>query len=274
MINFPDNEIIPKDNKEQKISALIYGAPMVGKTKFASTFPNPLFLNTDGNTQDINRGIIDLRESQMIDGINTPLEKWKLFKAYVHYFKQPETIKELKDKGYETIVIDVIDHLYEWCREYVLEALGITDETEDARPFSPVYNDIKKEFKSEMVSLIEAIKSTFNLILVSFESNEEYNEGLDKKLKRTPSLKKLLENSTGKDKRQIYQAITSRLGMVGAIVMAHQKTEDGGLEELRVLLTTSSKDCIAGNRLGIEKPIIPPHYDALKKHEHEGEQNV
>ena len=61
----PKNEVIEK-NKDTKVSALIYGEPMVGKTRMASTFPNPLFLNTDGNTQDLDRDVIDLRETQQI----------------------------------------------------------------------------------------------------------------------------------------------------------------------------------------------------------------
>lgn len=261
----PENKIINKEQKNSKVSIFVYGEPMVGKTHFANTFPNPLFLNTDGNTQDIDREVIDLRNVQNIEinGETKGLSKWSLFKYYVHLFNDVNFVSNLREQGYETIVIDVVDHLYDWCREAVLSVRGIEDESEDSRPFSPIYGEIKKEFKKVIVSLIEAIKSDFNLVLVSFEDAEEYQEGLDKKLKRVPSLKKKLENSQGVDKAKTFEAITSRISMITGIFVVNQSTEDG-VKESRAIFPFSTKDYYGGNRFGLDKPTTPKYEEILK----------
>lgn len=263
-MHIPQNTTITKDKKNELVSALIYGKPMVGKTFMSTTFPNPLFLNTDGNTQDINREVIDLRKEQEVTfGEQTmSLSKWNLFKAYVKYFQDTTFIQQLKEDGYQTIIIDVADHLYDWCRRVHLDRKGLNDESEDS--YWAVLNDIRKDFKDTMVSFIESISPHFNLLMIGFESVEEYQDGLDKKLRVVPSLKTKMENGKGQDKHKVFEAMTSRLMMYGVVTTAFLNNENGEPEEVRIFISNTTSDHSGGNRFGIKTPLYPT-YQSIKE---------
>lgn len=264
---FPENIKTEKVEREQKISALIYGGPMSGKTYMAQTFPNTLHFNTDGNTQDIDSPIVDLRivkdcEYKVEKEVKkVPLSRWLLFKYYAKMLIEPEYIKELKEKGYETLTVDVLDHLFDWCRQYHLDRKGLQDESEDE--YFKVLNEYKKDFKDTIVAFIEATSPHFNLVLVGFDSIEEYQDGAEKKSKVVPSLKSKMENSKGIDKFKVFEAITSRITVFGNVTKTLLKDAEGVEEEKRIFIAYSTKDYLCGNRFGIERPIWPT-YESIK----------
>jgi hypothetical protein len=79
------------------LRALIYGAHGVGKSQFASQFPNPVFLDTEGN----------------VDHLSTP-------KHRVHTWKEVKDFMDLlvkEDRKFNTLVIDSADLLEEFIKE-------------------------------------------------------------------------------------------------------------------------------------------------------------
>lgn len=93
--------------KSQPRNFFIWGSPMTGKSYFSSFFPNPLVLNTDGNSEQGSAPSIQLRNIRnetgglkqsvikQLDDIITAL--------------QVENPKRPADQQFKTVVIDVID---------------------------------------------------------------------------------------------------------------------------------------------------------------------
>lgn len=83
----------------KKIKMILYGEPGVGKSVFASKFPNPFFVTTDGNYE----WLLDFgAKEESHQRVNSWAEAKKLFKSNVF------------DK-YETIVLDLTEDLFKWC---------------------------------------------------------------------------------------------------------------------------------------------------------------
>lgn len=105
MINLPKVEKLKP--KSQPHNFFIWGAPMTGKSYFSSFFPNPLVLNTDGNSKQGSAPSIQLRNIRneagglkqsvikQLDDIITAL--------------QVENPKRPENQQFKTIVVDVID---------------------------------------------------------------------------------------------------------------------------------------------------------------------
>jgi len=77
------------------------GAPGVGKTTFASTFPKPLLLSTDGNYNQFNMPAIKVNEVMELDGNKITGLKYIV-----------DVIDELTSKNsqkYETIIFDLLE---------------------------------------------------------------------------------------------------------------------------------------------------------------------
>lgn len=93
--------------KSQPHNFFIWGSPMTGKSYFSSFFPNPLVLNTDGNSKQGSAPSIQLRNIRneagglkqsvikQLDDIITAL--------------QVENPKRPENQQFKTIVVDVID---------------------------------------------------------------------------------------------------------------------------------------------------------------------
>ncbi len=107
MIQLPKVEKLKP--KSQPRNFFIWGSPMTGKSYFSSFFPNPLVLNTDGNSEQGSAPSIQLRNIRnengglkqsvikQLDDIITAL--------------QVENPKRPADQQFKTVVIDVIDDI-------------------------------------------------------------------------------------------------------------------------------------------------------------------
>lgn len=248
-----------KRDISKNISLFIYGDSMVGKTTLTSTFPKPLVFNTDGNVNSIKTEVISLLKEQDASYKNNAgslvrerTSKWKLFQYYVKNFQDVGFVEQIKKAGFETIVLDVLDHLYDWCREQHLEDKGFKDESEDK--FWAVSTEIKKDFRDTISNFIEAVKLNFNLVLTGFEGIKEYKEGLETKNMFVPSLRMKVENGKGEDRNSVIQSIISRIDMFGVVKVIQKKSEDK-TTDFRILFVNSSSNYFAGNRYEINKPL-------------------
>lgn len=83
----------------KKIKMLLYGEPGTGKSVFASKFPKPFFVTTDGNYE----WLIDFgAKEEAHQRVQSWAEAKKLF-------------KNNNFDGYETIVLDLTEDLFKWC---------------------------------------------------------------------------------------------------------------------------------------------------------------
>ena len=134
---------------KKTVKMVVYGAPGVGKSTFASKAPNPLFLTTDGNFE-----WLDLPEEN-----NISLSSWE------HAKKVFAELGTAKYDKYDTIVIDLVEDLYNWserefCKAHKIEHIG------DYKSYGAGYSLVRDEFYSEISRVISLPK---NVLLLSHE---------------------------------------------------------------------------------------------------------
>lgn len=145
-----DYMILPENvRREVKINTTpdlwLYGDSYSGKTTHADSYNNVLMLNTDGNIDNITSPVIRIMDTLKIEGrLTTRIYAWENFL---------EVLSELekKDNCYETIVVDLVEDLFEHCRLYMYNKLSI--EHEQDAGFGKGWDMIRTEFLSNMKRL-------------------------------------------------------------------------------------------------------------------------
>ncbi len=144
--NKEDYMLLPKNERKQKEMNTspdfwIYAQSYVGKTTFVDSFDDVLFLNTDGNVDNVTSPVIRIRD------------EWegRIKKAAWEVFL--EVVKELekKENDFKIIAIDLVEDLYEQCRLYVFNREGWQHESDGG--YGKGYDMVKLEFLSTMKRL-------------------------------------------------------------------------------------------------------------------------
>lgn len=119
----------------------IYAQSYVGKTTFMDQFDNNLFLNTDGNTDNVTSPVLRIKDTY--DG---RIKKW----AWINFV---ETIDELekKENTFEVITIDLLEDLLEYCRAYIFNREGWKHESDGG--FGKGWDMVKTEFLNQIKRL-------------------------------------------------------------------------------------------------------------------------
>lgn len=107
MINLPKVEKM--EPKSQPHNFFIWGATMSGKSYFSSFFPNPLVLNTDGNSEQGSAPSIQIRNIRDEHG-NLKQSAIKQLDDIITAL-QAENPKRPENQQFKTVVIDVIDDI-------------------------------------------------------------------------------------------------------------------------------------------------------------------
>lgn len=98
---------LPKDEtlhpKTQPRNFFIWGATMSGKSYFASFFPHPLVLNTDGNSEQGTAPSIQIRNIRNQDG--------SLKQSAIQQLDDVVTALQATDNTFQTLIVDVIDDI-------------------------------------------------------------------------------------------------------------------------------------------------------------------
>ena len=129
----------------------IYGATMNGKSYLASEFPNPLFLDTDGNASANPYPSIQLR--------NVRGENGKISESVVDQFDQIITELQTTQHGFETVVLDVIDDIVVMIEQYIcdregVETIGDIGYGKGYAAFSNIFNALVIELKALPINVI------------------------------------------------------------------------------------------------------------------------
>lgn len=233
--------MLPENKKRdvetsKKVKLYLYGAPMSGKTTFASGFPEPLILNTDGNIQYVDSPYIAIRDQVKMNGrIKETKFAWTIFK---------EAVDEIiaGQHTFKTIVIDLIEDVYEACRVYMYDKLGIEHESDAG--YGKGYDMIKTEFLTTMKRIIN---SDYNIILLSHDKTEEV------KLRNGTSITSFTVN--------LQEKIAKKLaGMVD--ITARVVLDDNNN---RFLDFTYNDYVFGGNRIGLKETKIPLNVEEFRK---------
>lgn len=138
-----------------RIKAMFYGQPFTGKTTLANQFPSPIFLNTDGNINTFDSPCIQLKYEY--SGPVLTRHPWEVF---------TDAIKDLQTEQhtFQTVVIDLVDDVFEMCRAFQLKKMNISHESESSfKAWDIVTTTFLETFK-QVASL------NMNVVLLSHEN--------------------------------------------------------------------------------------------------------
>ena len=230
----PSNERRTIEKIDKKVMWL-YGAPYSGKTTLANAFPDPLMLNTDGNIKFVDAPYIAIKNKLEMDGrIKNEILAWEVFSA---------TIDELEKKqnSFKTIVVDLLEDVYEHCRVWGYAKLDIEHESDNG---FKAYDVIRSEFLRTMNRLVNLDYD--NIILISHEdiSKDIMKKSGDKITRIAPNIGEKIANKIG--------------GMVDFTARVVAEGND------RKIILKSSDVVFGGGRLqGITNDTIPLSYEEI-----------
>lgn len=140
----------------------IYADSYVGKSTFVDQFEDLLFLNTDGNTDNTTSPVIRIADEVTTEGRITKRKlAWDIFVDVV-------TELEKKDNDFKRVCIDLVEDLYEHCRVYIYNKLGIQHESDSG--FGKGWDIVKTEF----LKTIKRLKNLgYQIIYISKEVSSE-----------------------------------------------------------------------------------------------------
>lgn len=228
------------ENKRRNIEAVekrviwIYGVPFCGKTTFANAFPDPLMLNTDGNIKFVDAPFIHIKDEVKVEGRQTKRTlAWEVFKDVISEL-------EKKDNDFKTIVVDLLEDLYEHCRLYMYREMGITHESDDS---FRAWDKVRGEFLNTLKRLMNLDYE--NIILISHEdtSKDITKKGGDKITAIKPNLQDKVANKVA--------------GMVDVVARI---VADG---DVRTFNFKSNEVIFGGGRLKVNAKDIPLDVNAL-----------
>lgn len=228
MFALPKNETRTVHRGERK-KLWIYGDPYSGKTTFAAQFPDPIFLNTDGNIYSFDKPYVSIKDT--LDGRQT-VPAWKMFKTYLDLLQQ--------GSEYKTIVVDLLEDCLEHCRHYVLTELGLRHESEVG--FGKAHKMVDDEFFGQFKRLCNM---DYNVLLLSHANTSDsitYGNGTQV-TKIQPNIKE-----------KYWNPITGYVDATARVLV----TDEG-----RYLDFTKRENKVGGGRLVLPNPIIPLSYEAL-----------
>ena len=229
----PKNERRNIETVEKKV-VWLYGSPFSGKTTFANKFPDPLMLNTDGNIKFVDAPYIGIKDKIELTGRMTKKTlAWDIFKDVIAEL-------EKKDNDFKTIVVDLLEDCYEYCRLYMYDQMGISHESDDS---FRAWDKVRTEFLSTLKRLMALDYE--NIILISHEdcSKDITKKGGDKLTSIKPNLQ---------DK-----VATKVAGMVDIVARV---VADG---DIRILSFKSNEVIFGGGRLSTKTNEIALDYDTF-----------
>ena len=213
----------------------LYGLPFSGKTYLANKFETPLMLNTDGNFKQVDAPVIRIMDEVTTEGRITKRKyAWEVFQ---------EAVEELEKKNndFKTIVVDLLEDVYDACRIKVCVDNGWDHESDDS---FKAYDIVRSEFLRTLKRLLNL---DYNIILISHEdsSKDLTKRGGDKITAIKPNLQ---------DKVALKVA-----GMVDMVVRVINN------EGKRIISFKSDEVTFGGGRLNIEAKDISCEYEELMK---------
>jgi hypothetical protein len=143
---------LPKERSEasthlEDYITLLYGPKKIGKTTFASQFPDAFFMMFEPG-------------SKALEIYSRPMKKWADFKAYVDLL----TV----DKRFKNVVIDTADLCYLFCERFTCAKLGVEDIADAG--YGKGWRSSKIEFILTINKLVNAGKG---IIFLSHSSERE-----------------------------------------------------------------------------------------------------
>jgi hypothetical protein len=211
-----------------KQSILIYGAPKLGKSSFASNFPEAMFFECEPGLNHL-------------EVFKVPTYSWEAFLEACKLIAKGE-------HNFKTIVIDTVDNAFKMCSDYVCAKHGI--EYEGDMGHGKGWALVKNEWHRVLTRLASL---PYGLILISHAVDKTIETRTGEFTKTQPSLPDRARNVV--------------LGMVDIILYGDsitRKDNAGNTIVERVLRTKPHPTYEAGDRTGRLPELLPLEYAAFQ----------
>lgn len=153
-----------KNKPTNKRRIWLYGKPMSGKTFFANKFPEPLMLNTDDNTDFVDATVLSIKDQVTYTGkVENRTSAWEYFIEVVDMLEREQSNPERP----KTVIVDVLDQLFNSCQEFVLKKAGLNHESDAG--FGKGYALVRRPFIQQIKRLL--LLDYENIILISHEDD-------------------------------------------------------------------------------------------------------
>ncbi len=133
----------------------VYGPEGIGKSTFASKFPKPLFIDTEGGTKEID-----------VERFEKPTS-WQMISEQINYTKTHPTICK-------TLVIDTIDWAEMLCIEHI--CAKYQKEGLESFGYGTGYVYVREEFGRFLNSLEELIEKGINVVLTAHAQLRKFSQ--------------------------------------------------------------------------------------------------
>lgn len=222
---------------EKPLKVLLYGPSGAGKTRYAATFPDPLFLDLEGGLRTtvqvgpVLRFPADAKES--ITGIGQVAEFYKLVRGYT-----PATAP------FKTIVVDSLNELQVLVTKNVLGTYQSNRQMEDQLTFQ----DYGKIGRDVLSIISKFLKLPYHIVFTAVETVREFDD------------QAVYPRFAGKMIWPELQRWVEQIGYCHVI-----KGEDGPQHVVSYRLNPKY---VAKTRIKINEPLLPNNYAALAKYVH------
>jgi len=132
-----------KQVKAQRV--IVYGPEGIGKSTMGSKFPNPIFIDTEGSTAELN-----------VNRLQTP-NSWTMLKQQIQW---------ASNQGYQTIVIDTIDWAERLCIMHICASRGI-ESLGGGKDYGKSYNLLAQEWGGLLNYLTDITSKGINVVLLA-----------------------------------------------------------------------------------------------------------
>lgn len=167
--------LLPKNQRRTvdhitKKTMWIYGASYSGKTYLANTFPDVIMLNTDGNIKFVDAPYVEIKDTKegRVDKM-----AWENFKAVIDELA-------MNNNEFKTIVVDLLEDTYQYCRQYIFKREGYVHESDGG--FGKGWALVDDEFIPTIKKLLSLDYE--NIILISHEDKDDITKRTGEKFTR------------------------------------------------------------------------------------------
>jgi hypothetical protein len=212
-----------------KQTILLYGAPKLGKSSFASKAPGALFFECEPGLNHL-------------EVFKVPTYSWEAFLEACKLIAKG-------DHNFKTIVIDTVDNAFKMCSDYVCAKHGI--EYEGDMGHGKGWALVKNEWHRVLTRLASL---PYGLILISHAIDKTIETRTGEYTKTTPSLPDRARNVV--------------LGLVDIILFGDsvaKKDTAGNVTIERVVRTKPHPTYEAGDRTGRLPELLPLDYEQFVK---------
>ncbi len=208
-------------------TVLVYGPPKIGKSSFASRFPDALFFECEPGLNQL-------------EVFKVPTYSWEDFLAACKLVASGE-------HRFKTVVVDTIDNAFKYCADHVCGKHSI--EYEGDMPHGKGWALVKNEWHRVLTRLASL---PYGLVLISHAQDKTVETRTGEYTKTQPSLPDRARNVV--------------LGLVDMILYCDavtRKDAAGNLSVERVIRTKPHPTYEAGDRTGRLPEVLPLDFEAF-----------